>query len=107
MAANLPANVNKFYDLFEKQIKGLLKLLTDLQFAEPLIIFDSVGLYIESLAHILYMGNLHNERVKKLALFALYRVVSMDVYNTPAFEKNYADGIGLLVSPSKFKNFEP
>lgn len=82
--------------------------MTDLQFAEPLIIFDSVGLYIETLAHILFRGDLHNERVKKLALFALYRVVSMDVYNTQSFERaTYSDGIGILVSPSKFKNFEP
>jgi hypothetical protein len=82
--------------------------MTDLQFAEPLIIFDSVGLYVETLAHILFRGDLHNERVKKLALFALYRVVSMDVYNTQSFERaTYSDGIGILVSPSKFKNFEP
>lgn len=94
----------KFYEIFEKQIKCLLKLTSDLQYAEPLIIFDSLGYYIETLAQILFKGNLHNERVKKLVLFALYRVVNVEIYNQN--EKNL-DGIGILVSPSKFKNFEP
>lgn len=71
---------SKFHELFSKQIKALLKLTTDLQYAEPLIIFDSLGLYVETLAQILFKGNLHTERVKKLALFALYRVVNVDVY---------------------------
>jgi hypothetical protein len=57
---------------------------------------------------ILFKNNLHNERVKKLALFALYRVVNVDIYNSQSPEKQgYSDGIGILVSPSKFKNFEP
>lgn len=94
--------------MFEKQIKTLLKLITDLQYAEPLIVYDSLGLYIETLALILFRGEIHNERVKKLALFALYRVVSVDVYLMNMSEKyGYSDGIGILVSPSKFKNFEP
>jgi hypothetical protein len=59
------------------------------------------------LAHILFRGNIHNERVKKLTLFALFRVLNVDVYNPTIIEKNYSDGIGILVSPSKFKNFEP
>ena len=51
---------------------------------------------------------MHNERVKKLALFAFYRIVNTNVYNQNNSEKsNYSDGIGILVSPSKFKNFEP
>ena len=108
MDASGQTTAKKFYDLFEKQIKGLLKLTTDLQSAEPLIVFDSLGLYIETIAHILFRGTIHNERVKKLALFALYKVVNIDVYNQQNFEKqNYSDGIGILVSPSKFKNFEP
>ncbi len=81
MDANAQTVSKKFYDLFEKQIKGLLKLITDLQSAEPLIVFDSLGLYIETIAQILFRGNIHNERVKKLALFALYKIVNMDVYN--------------------------
>jgi hypothetical protein len=81
MDANAQTAAKKFYDLFEKQIKGLLKLTTDLQSAEPLIVFDSLGLYIETIAHILFRGSIHNERVKKLALFALYKVVNIDVYN--------------------------
>lgn len=50
MDANAQTVSKKFYDLFEKQIKGLLKLITDLQSAEPLIVFDSLGLYIETIA---------------------------------------------------------
>ena len=54
------------------------------------------------------MGNLHNSRVKRLALFALYRVVNTMVYNSGSSDKpTHSDGIGILVSPSKFKNFEP
>lgn len=51
---------------------------------------------------------MHNERVKKLALFSLYRVVNYDIYNQSSVDRqNFSDGIGILVSPSKFKNFEP
>ena len=83
-------------------------MITDLQYAEPLIVFDSLGVYIETLARILFLGEQHNERVKKLALFALYRVVNVDVYNQSSVERQgYSDQIGILVSPSKFKNFEP
>jgi hypothetical protein len=46
----------RFYELFEKQIKCLLKLMIDLQYAEPLIVFDSLGLFIEILAQILFKG---------------------------------------------------
>ena len=80
--------------------------MIDLQYAEPLIVFDSLGLLIEILAQILFKGAQHNERVKKLALFGLYRIVSLDMYNQSSTEKHYSD-VGILVSPSKFKNFEP
>lgn len=35
-------------------------------------------------------------------------MINVDVYNSSSAEKQgYSDGIGILVSPSKFKNFEP
>ena len=58
-----------------------------MQYAESLIVFDSIGIYIETLAQILFRGDLHNDRVKKLALYALYRVVNVDMYNQINFER--------------------
>lgn len=70
--------------------------------------YDSLSIYIETVAQILFRGNLHNERVKRLVLFALYRIVNTLVYNQNGSDKpSHSEGIGILVSPSKFKNFEP
>jgi hypothetical protein len=52
-----------------------------LQFADALIVYESLGQYIEVLARILFRGNLHSEKVQKLAIYALYRVVNTSVYN--------------------------
>lgn len=79
-----------------------------MQNAEALIVYESLGSYVETVAQILFRGNLHNSRVKRLALFALYRVVNTAVYNSGGSDKpTHSDGIGILVSPIKFKNFEP
>ena len=86
----------------------MIKLVSEVQFADALIVYESLGQYIEVLARILFRGDLHTERVKKLSLYALYRVVNTNVYNQTSSDKhNHSDGIGILVSPSKFKNFEP
>jgi len=70
--------------------------------------FEHLSLYIEILASMLFRGNLYSEQVRRLVLFAIYRVVNCAAYNEGAKEKpNHSDGIGILVSPSKFKNFEP
>lgn len=52
-----------------------------MQFTEPLIMYDSLGLYLETVAQILFRGDLFNDRVKRLVLFALYRVVNTLIYN--------------------------
>jgi hypothetical protein len=47
-------------------------------------------------------------RLRKLALFAIYRVVNTTIYNLG--NKNdggHSEQGGILVSPVKFKNFEP
>ena len=82
--------------------------MSELQYAEALIVYESLGPFIEGIAQILFRGDLHQERLKRLALFSLYRVVNTQVYNQSGAEKpNHTEGIGILVSPSKFKNFEP
>ena len=65
-----------------------------MQFADALIVYESLGQYIEVLARILFRGDLHTERVKKLSLYALYRVVNTNVYNQTSSDKhNHSDGI--------------
>ena len=68
--------------------------------------YDSIGQYIELLANILFRGNVFSERIKKLALFSLFRVLNTIDYNQHCTEKA-THSVGILVSPSKSKNFEP
>lgn len=69
---------------------------------------ESLGQYIDMIAGILFRSNSYSEKIKKLALFALYRVVNTIIYQQSIGEKqSHTDGIGILVSPSKFKSFEP
>lgn len=84
----------------------MLKHIQELQYANALIVYESIGQYIELLANILFRGNLFSERIKKLALFSLFRVINTIDYNQHCTEKA-ALSVGILVSPSKTKNFEP
>ena len=46
--------------------------------------------------------------MKKLALIATFKVVNVDCFNQNKKDAtSHSDGIGILVSPVKFKNLEP
>jgi len=70
-----------FYDLFEAQIKSLLKHLNQLQNSEPLLFHKSLGDYIHGVAQIVFHGDMHNLKVKKLAIFSMFSVVTTTIYN--------------------------
>jgi len=57
----------------------------------------------------LYRSEIYPVKVNKLALIAIFRVVNTTVYNigNKGDPQGHSDGIGILVSPVKFKNFEP
>ena len=60
------------------------------------------------IAGLLFRGNQYSDKIKKIALLTLYRIVNTMIYQQPAGDKHtHSDGIGLLVSPTKFKSFEP
>lgn len=40
-----------------------------------------LDLYIQTVAQILYRGNLYQERLLKLSLFSLYKVITTTIYN--------------------------
>jgi hypothetical protein len=90
-------------------LKALLKHLNDLQVSEALLFHKNLGDYIHTIAQIIFRGELHILRVKKLAIFSMYSIVITTIYNQGNEESNNnRDGkIGLLISPMKFKNFEP
>lgn len=96
-----------FHGIFENQLKALLKHLNDLQVSEALLFHKTLGEYIHTIAQIIFRGELHITRVKKLAIFSLYSVVTTTIYNQANGDPNHDGKIGLLISPMKFKNFEP
>ena len=55
------------------------------------------------------LGNstIYPHRVNKLAMIALYRILNTSIYNqnTQHDLEPHQNGIGILVSPVKFKNF--
>jgi len=94
-----------------KEIKTLLKHLSELQQNEPMILFDSLAPYIETCAKILYNSSVFSKKIRTLALLSLYRVLTTNVYNTPLEARNgkaqHSDIGGVLASPTKYKNLEP
>ena len=71
--------------------------------------FNSLDSYLQILAQILFRSEIYPIRVQKLALIAIFKVVNVNIYNQGSKHdaSGHSDGIGILVSPVKFKNLEP
>lgn len=69
--------------------------------------FTCLDKFLQVLARILYRSEIYPTRVNKLTIFALYRIVNTSIYNQGKDSQGHSDGIGVIVSPIKFKNFEP
>ena len=71
--------------------------------------FNSLDQYLQILARILHRNEIYTSRVNKLSLIATFKVVNVDCFNQGSKRDatGHSDGIGILVSPVKFKNLEP
>ena len=72
--------------------------------------FNSLDQYLQILARVLHQHGMYTVRVQKLALIATFKVVNVDIFNMGSNKRDatgHSDGIGILVSPVKFKNLEP
>jgi len=59
---------------------------------------------------VIQCNEIYPTRVNKLALIATFKVVNVDCFNQGGSKRDatgHSDGIGILVSPVKFKNLEP
>ena len=72
---------NDFHEIFEGQIKSILKHLNDLQMSEALLFHKNLAEYIHIIAQIIFRKEFHITKVKKLALFSMYQVVTTTIYN--------------------------
>lgn len=84
----------------------------ELQVSEYLLFHKSLQDYIYSVAQLIFRTDLHTVKVKKLAIFAMYKVVTTNIYNQGSNqEQSSSKGgpgkYGLLISPMRFKNLEP
>lgn len=59
------------------------------------------------LARLLFRSEIYPIRINKLTMIAIFKVVNTDVYNAEREVSGHHDGIGMIVSPVKFKNLEP
>ena len=79
--------------------------------SEALLFHKNLAEYIHIIAQIIFRKEYHITKVKKLALFSMYQVVTTTIYNQGNQELgsnvNRDAKIGPLISPMKFKNFEP
>ena len=94
------------------QVKTLLKKLSEVQSNDAFLMFNSLDIFLQILARLLFRSELYPTRVNKLALISVYRIVNTNIYNQfnrhDPTNSSLSDGVGcLLVSPVKFKNFEP
>ena len=94
-------------DILIPQVKSFLKKLSDLQESDNFLMYNTLDKYLGILANILYNSEIYNERISKLTLIDTFRVVKTDVYNAKKDITGHHDGIGMVVSPVKFKNLEP
>lgn len=78
-----------------------------MQESENFLMFNSLDKYLMILATLLFRSELYSVRVNKLTLIATFRVIKTDVYNAKKDNSGHHDGIGMIVSPVKFKNLEP
>ena len=62
-------------------MKTFLKNLCTLQSSEPLLMFNSLDQYLQTLARILHRHEIYSVRVQKLALIATFKVVNVDCFN--------------------------
>ena len=72
--------------------------------------FSSLDQYLQVLARITHRHGIYPVRVQKLALISLFKVVNVEFFNSGGKHRDatgHSDGIGILVSPVKFKNLEP
>lgn len=53
----------------------------ELQVSEYLLFHKSLQDYIYSIAQLIFRTDLHTTKVKKLAIFAMYKVVTTNIYN--------------------------
>jgi hypothetical protein len=70
--------------------------------------YSTLDRYVQVLASMLFQSEIYPVRLNKLGLIAIYRVVNTTIYNLG--NKNdggHSEQGGILVSPVKFKNFEP
>jgi hypothetical protein len=63
------------------QVKMFIKYLSELQYNENLLMFNSLDEFILVLSRILYQSQLYPSKICKMSLFALYRVVNTSIYN--------------------------
>ena len=63
------------------QVKMFIKYLSELQYNENLLMFNSLDEFILVLSRILYQSQLYPSKILKMTLFALYRVINTSIYN--------------------------
>ena len=71
----------QFHDIFENQLKSILKHLNDLQMSEALLFHKNLGEYIHTISQIIFRDELHILKVKKLVIFSMYQIVTTTIYN--------------------------
>ena len=69
--------------------------------------YNKIDEYLLILCQLMDKSEMFSERVNRLTLIATFRVVKTDIYNAKKDISGHHDGIGMIVSPVKFKNLEP
>lgn len=71
----------QIFENFVAYVKTLLKKLSEIQTAEAFLMYNSLDVYLQILAQILFRSEVYPSRINKLALIAIYRVVNTNIYN--------------------------
>jgi len=72
--------------------------------------FNTLDQFLQSICQVLGSSDVYSARVCKLAMIALYRIINTQEYNQNTVGHDlepHQNGIGILVSPVKLKNFQP
>lgn len=72
---------SKYYNLMVGQVKTYLKHLSELQGNDPLLMFNQLDQYLQTICVVLGQSEFYPIRVNKLAMIALFKIINTSIYN--------------------------
>ena len=71
-----------------------------------MVVYKSLTPFITVIVQVLIKKNIYEERIEKVSVIALFRIINTVVYNSNTSTSGKSKVNSILVSPVKYKNFD-